>query len=85
MKADLQATLIDDGRIWIATCENNVTAKGRTLPQLDTDLKQALIDSGRYPKGATVSVFMAFDYSTIPTWIRQYAYHYFNRLVILEL
>ncbi len=28
---------------------------------------------------------MGYDFSVIPTWIRQYAYHYFNRIVTIDL
>ncbi len=28
---------------------------------------------------------MGYDFSVIPTWIRQYPYHYFNRIVTIDL
>lgn len=35
-------------------------------------------------EGEKVEVFMAFDNSTIPQWIRQYAQHYFNRILVVD-
>ncbi|MFQ5937410.1 MAG: DUF5395 family protein, partial [Acidiferrobacterales bacterium] len=62
-----------------------LVARGQTLPDLDEDLRRVLCDWGKFPKGSTVTVFMGFDYDTIPTWIRQYASHYFNRYVTIHL
>lgn len=84
MKADVDVTLIHDGTHWVAR-NDTVTAKGRTLEELDQSLARALRDSGEFPEAASVTVFMGFDYDVIPTWIRQYASHYFNRYVSLRL
>lgn len=84
MKADIEIVLRDDGVIWIAS-NDDLTAKGATLNELDDDLRRILLESGRYKAGSSVTVFMGYDYSVIPTWIRQYAYHYFNRLVTIDL
>lgn len=84
MKADLEVRLIHDGIKWIAY-HPSFEACGETLLELDQDLTRCLLDKELFPKDFHVTVFMAFDYSCIPTWIRQYAYHYFNRYVRLNL
>lgn len=84
MKADIDTRLTDNGEFWFVNGED-LTASGRTLDDLDADLKRAMIESGRFEPGSEVTVFMGYDFSGIPTWLRQYHYHYFNRLVTLEL
>lgn len=84
MKADLEVRLIHDGIKWIAY-HQNFEAGGQTLAELDQDLIRCLLDSRLFPENSCVTVFMIFDYSCIPAWIRQYAYHYFNRYIHLDL
>ncbi len=84
MKADVEISLIHDGEHWIG-CHDSVVARGQTLADLDVDLERVLRESGKFPQGSTVTVFMGFDYDTIPTWIRQFASHYFNRYVTIHL
>ncbi|HEU4854340.1 MAG TPA: DUF5395 domain-containing protein [Nitrosospira sp.] len=84
MEADLEVRLIHDGIKWIAH-HQSFEACGDTLLELDQDLARCLLDGQLFPDNIHVTVFMAFDYSCIPTWIRQYAYHYFNRYVRLNL
>lgn len=84
MRADVETRLIDDGRRWIAS-NDFLEASGRTLNELDADLRRALEESGRFEKGSRVVVFMGFDFSRIPVWLRQYANHYFNRFVTVDL
>ncbi len=84
MRADLEVTLIHDGEAWVAR-NGDLEARGRTLPELDADLKRAMQACGEFEEGSKVTVFMGFDYDTIPTWIRQYASHYFNRYVFVNL
>lgn len=84
MQADLDATLNHDGRQWVVRAES-LSAAGPTLPELDRAFSQALRECGRFPPGTRVSVFMGFDNETLPDWIRQYASHYFNRYVELEV
>ena len=72
-----------DGRNWIA--KNNVLfAEAPTLEKLDNELKKLLKQRGYLKNGKELDLFMAFDNSTIPVWIRQYAQHYFNRIVRVE-
>lgn len=84
MKADVETRLVDDGVNWIAS-NDYLKASGRTLPELDRDMKRALRECGRFTGASSVVVFMGFDFSQIPIWLRQYAYHYFNRFVTVDL
>jgi hypothetical protein len=76
--------LVHDGAYWVAD-DGQVSARGRTLPDLDIALAAQLRrHPERYPGGA-LEVRMTFDNSVIPQWIRQYSNHYFNRVVTLQL
>lgn len=76
-------TIRHDGTEWIAE-NGNLRVSGRTLEALDGALRRAMREKGLIAKGEKAEVFMAFDNATIPQWIRQYAQHYFNRIVELE-
>ena len=54
------------------------------LDELDINVKNLLLNQNIIKKGEKAKLFMAFDNSTIPQWIRQYAQHYFNRIVEIE-
>ncbi len=54
-----------------------------TLDALDDLVRQNLRRRGMPGRGERVEVYMAFDNSTIPQWIRQYAQHYFNRILVI--
>jgi len=87
VQADLELILVHDGERWIAregAHEAALVSAGRTLPELDRNLAAELRRRGHFA-GACVTVFMGFDFATIPTWLRQYASHYFNRYVTLDL
>ncbi|ABA58156.1 conserved hypothetical protein [Nitrosococcus oceani ATCC 19707] len=84
MKADLEVRLIHDGRHWVI-CYRTLQVRGQTLPELDQNLAKCLRERGDFPAASQVTVFMGFDFETLPTWLRQYAYHYFNRYVLLRL
>ena len=84
MQADLEVRLIHDGIKWIAY-HQSFEACGDTLLELDQDLTRCLLDTQLFPDNTQVTVFMVFDYNCIPIWIRQYAYHYFNRYIRLDL
>jgi hypothetical protein len=80
----LDFRIIHDGKHWIAE-RDGCAARGRTLAELDSALAEVV---GRHfdLEGQTeVDVRMTFDNVTIPEWIRQYANHYFNRVVTLSL
>jgi len=81
MKIDF--TITYSGNNWIA--ENEIIkASAPTLDELDIQVKNLLLNNEIIKKGEKVQLFMAFDNSTIPEWIRQYAQHYFNRIVVVE-
>ncbi len=84
MKSDLELKLVHDGKDWVVS-NDSITAKGMSLSELDDDVTRVLRQSGDYPKGTRIVVFMGFDFDTFPTWLRQYHSHYFNRLVTLDM
>lgn len=84
MKVDLEVSIKHDGQKWVAGNEM-ITACGQTLDELDENIKQIITKENLFKKGSRITVFMGFDFDTIPTWIRQYAYHYFNRLLLVEI
>jgi Family of unknown function (DUF5395) len=71
------------GKRWIVENDLLKTA-APTLDELDINIKNLLIDKKIIIKGEKAKLFMAFDNSTIPQWIRQYSQHYFNRIVEVE-
>ncbi len=83
MKADVELVLAHDGERWIAR-GGPILASGRTLGELDASVAEALRAAGG-PVGPRVIVFMGFDFDTLPRWMRQYAAHYFNRTVTVEV
>jgi hypothetical protein len=83
MHSDLDLVITHDGMKWIAG-NGELTASGRSLPELDADLAAALRRAG-YAAGSRLRVFMGFDMRTLPEWTRQYAPHYFNRFVDVEV
>ena len=76
-------TIKHTGKEWIVENEQ-LAVSAPTLKELDIKVKEDLIVKGVINKGEKIKVFMAFDNSTIPQWIRQYAQHYFNRIVEIE-
>jgi len=84
MKTDIDMNLVHDGHKWIAR-HPIVNASGQDFSALDANLVHALQSTGQFSAGTSVNVFMGFDIDTIPTWLRQYASHYFNRYVSLDL
>ena len=85
MVCELEVVLTHDGRKWAGRNDAlGILVRGETLGALDTALMAALAARPDYA-GRKVCVAMRFDNATIPTWIRQYASHYFNRLVELDL
>ncbi|MGD8566719.1 MAG: DUF5395 family protein [Gammaproteobacteria bacterium] len=82
MRADVELTLIHDGNEWVVS-NDLYKASGKTFEALDNNLINALRHSGEFTQGTKVKIFMGFDFATIPTWLRQYHTHYFNRQVIV--
>jgi leucyl-tRNA synthetase len=72
-----------DGKTWMAR-NDWLSAKAPTLEELDNELKRLVKQKGYLEPGNKIDLFMAFDNSTIPQWMRQYGQHYFNRIVRLE-
>ncbi len=81
MKADVELVITHEGKRWVVR-NDAITASGETLSELDANVAEVLREQGNFGK---VTVFMGFKFSTIPTWIRQYASHYFNRYVLMDL
>jgi len=69
-----------DWKNWIAR-NDWLTAQAPTLEDLDNELKKMVKQKGYLKPGKKLDLFMAFDNSTIPQWMRQYSQHYFNRIV----
>ena len=84
MKADLEMSLIHDGVQWVAR-DQTLEVRGKTLLELDQALAQCLRERGDFRLASQINVFMGFDYAMMPAWMRQYAYHYFNRYAVLQL
>jgi len=84
MRVDVVLKLIHDGDEWIVSNES-LNVRGNTFEALDTNLLEALRNSGEFSQGSKLNVFMGYDFDTFPTWLRQYHTHYFNRLLKLEL
>jgi len=76
--------LVHDGDQWIGQ-GHNLTARGDTLLDLDNHVRRILLESGEFPLGSKITVFMGYDFDTFPTWLRQYHNHYFNRYVEFDL
>lgn len=68
---------------WIVE-NKSLRSAAPTLDELDVKLKNLILKKKIIKQGQKAKLFMAFDNSTIPQWIRQYAQHYFNRIVEVE-
>ena len=80
---DIELTIRHTGQNWVANNEDlNVSAP--TLEKLDHQLKILLKKRKIHRDGTKTRVYMFYDNSTIPQWIRQYAQHYFNRIIEIE-
>ena len=75
--------LTHDGKKWQAK-NASLSLSSSSLRSLDEKLGKMMREKGMIKKGEKTRVFMGFDNSTIPQWIRQYAQHYFNRVVEIE-
>jgi hypothetical protein len=79
----LELTLKHDGKDWVIDNEF-LSASAPTLEELDRKVKNFLKEKEIIQKGEKAKVFMAFDNSSLPQWIRQYSQHYFNRIIEIE-
>ncbi|MFC1706722.1 DUF5395 family protein [Planctomycetota bacterium] len=80
----IELRLYHDGSFWVAE-NDSLSARGRTLPELDEAIGRTLKRDRAPSAEERVSVRMSFDNASIPQWIRQYSNHYFNRQVSLDL
>jgi hypothetical protein len=78
--ADIEIVLEQKGERWIGRGDGFVV-EGADMAELDGQLKREITQSRRFPEGAEVTVFMACDRRIIPSWMRPYHSHYFNRAV----
>jgi hypothetical protein len=76
--------LIHDGQHWVAD-HPTVSARGQTMAELDRNLARAMRALPDQFTGNQVDVRMTFDQAVIPQWMRQYANHYFNRIVKIDI
>lgn len=83
MQADVELTLSHDGQDWIAS-NGDLVARGETLSDLDADVERALRERDPSARHQRITIFMGFDFSLFPTWLRQYHAHYFNRYLTIE-
>ena len=72
-----------NGKNWVAT-GIKLSAEAPTLEELDNKLRELVRQKGYLKENEKVDLFMAFDNSVIPQWIRQYSQHYFNRIIRVE-
>jgi len=79
----IELIISHNGKSW--TAKNDLLfAEAPTLEKLDSELERQLKHKGCLEKGEEVDLFMSFDNSIIPQWIRQYSQHYFNRIIRLR-
>lgn len=69
-----------DGANWCLKNEQ-LSLEASSIDLLDVDLRQTMRDRGLIRSGEKKKVRMLFDNSTLPPVIRQYAQHYFNRVL----
>ena len=80
MPAMEEMVIRHEGDNWVVE-NSELSLSAPTLDDLDRGLGRLMKQKGMLQKGEVKEVFMAFDSSSIPQWIRQYAHHYFNRIV----
>ena len=80
---DIEFTIWHSGKNWCIE-NDSLSTSAPTLEELDLQLDRMLKEKNIHKKGSKTRVLMFFDNSTIPQWIRQYAQHYFNRIVEIE-
>ncbi len=79
----IEVIISHNGQNWLVF-HQQFTAEALTLEKLDAEVENKLRQLGMLKKGEKQKVFMAFENSVIPQWIRQYAQHYFNRIIELN-
>jgi hypothetical protein len=76
----LDFRLVHDGKNWQAAC-GDIAAKGDSLSDLDRNLEKELVRRDLTKGLSEFKVRMTFDNKCMPPFMRQYANHYFNRVV----
>ncbi len=76
----LDFKLVHDGREWRAG-NGDISVEGTSLVALDKNLEQELVNRNMTRGRSEFKVRMTFDNSCMPEFMRQYANHYFNRVV----
>ena len=79
----MECIIHHDGVNWCLTHER-LTLSSPTLTALDASLARAMRENSMIEEGERKKIFMRFDNSTLPQVIRQYAQHYFNRVVEIK-
>ncbi len=79
----MDLTLSYRGNKWIAH-NDKMSFSGTTLDDLDDKIKTFVVKSGLLKNKNMYKVKMYFNNAEIPAWIRQYAQHYFNRVLIIK-
>lgn len=72
-----------DGTDWCLRNEQ-IRLSAPDLSLLDERLRLVMRERGLIRTGETKKVRMMFDNATLPPVIRQYAQHYFNRVLEIE-
>ena len=76
----IELLITHDGKNWWAK-NDSLAVSAPSLGELDREVGRRLREEGHIEQGKKGKVLMLFDNSTLPQWIRQYAQHYFNRIV----
>ncbi len=79
----MELVIRHNGRDWVVEGDG-LSLSAPTLEELDRKVGTTMREKGLIKEGEKTEVFMAFDNSTIPEWIRQYAQHYFNRILVVQ-
>lgn len=79
----MDLTIWHDGANWIVKNEH-LRVSAPTLEDLDRKVGESMEQMGIIGKGEKKKVIMRFAIETIPQWVRQYAQHYFNRIVEIK-
>lgn len=76
----MEFVIYHDGQNWCLT-NDRLRLSAPTIAALDAELIRVMRRDGAVKKGERKKVRMLFDNSTLPPVIRQYAQHYFNRVL----
>jgi len=79
----MDVIITHDGKNWVIE-NDRLHLASPTLDQLDLELADLMRAEGMVREGETAKVFMGFDNSTIPEWMRPFSQHYFNRVVEIK-